>query len=327
LLGLSIKLAREKSLGTDDWTERVNFLEDLLAQHGGEARYRILFDELDEDYRNIIEQRQREQYTSLITSLFKAVQDIRTSFGQPGGRGPKILPVIFLRDDIYDIIMDSDKNKWGDFRVDLTWNAEKIKSVIAFRISRAIDPNRKASLPFAEAWGRLLGKQTIRMGNRGRRTLSTFDFISRATLLRPRDFVAYLQQCSESAIEEGSGISNGVIRRVDKAFSNYLRQELTDELFAVLPDISGVFDVLSQLRKPIFSVSEFEAAYTDQVRQGFIQEKNVNFVLQVLYLFSVIGNSIRPGNEVFRYKNREARLNFNERIAVHRGLFKALQIL
>jgi hypothetical protein len=63
------------------------------------------------------------------------------------------------------------------------------------------------------------------------------------------------------------------------------------------------------------------------VSRGFIKEQNVKFVLQVLYLFSVIGNTPRPGRYVFRYQNREARLNFNERIVVHRGLFKALQIL
>lgn len=326
LLGLSIKMSREKNSSIEDWTERVNFLEDLLLQHGGDSKYLVLFDELDEDYRDIIEKKQRDQYTSLITSLFKAVQDIRSSFGNRTNSGPKISPVIFLRDDIYDLIMDSDKNKWGDFRVDLTWNSDKIKSVIAFRISRAIDLNCKSILTFPDAWARLFGRNLIRMGSKGRKKVGTFDFIARATLLRPRDFVAYLQQCAQHAIEQNTTITPNVIRRVDTGFSNYLRQELTDELFAVIPDISAVFDVISQLRKPNFSVSEFERVYNDQVRQGFIQEPNVKFVLQVLFLFSVIGNSPHPGNEIFRYKNREARLNFNEGLEVHRGLFKALQI-
>jgi hypothetical protein len=76
-----------------------------------------------------------------------------------------------------------------------------------------------------------------------------------------------------------------------------------------------------------FSIPELERAYAQQVEQGFIQEKNVKFVLQVLFLFSVIGNTPYVGRYVFRYQNREARLNFNERVVVHRGLFKALQIL
>ena len=47
--------------------------------------------------------------------------------------------------------------------------------------------------------------------------------------------------------------------------------------------------------------------------------------IQVLFLFSVIGNTPSVGRYVFRYKNQEARLNFNERVVVHRGLFKGIR--
>ncbi len=97
--------------------------------------------------------------------------------------------------------------------------------------------------------------------------------------------------------------------------------------FAILPDIANIFDAISQLRKWNFSIPELEDAYLKQVDRGFIKEKNVKFVLQVLFMFDVIGNTPRSGRYVFHYQNREARLNFNERVVVHRGLFKALQII
>jgi hypothetical protein len=50
------------------------------------------------------------------------------------------------------------------------------------------------------------------------------------------------------AMEQERVITAGIIRKVDKAFSNYLKDELVDELFAILPDILVVFDVISQLR-------------------------------------------------------------------------------
>jgi hypothetical protein len=164
------------------------------------------------------------------------------------------------------------------------------------------------------------------MGN-DKRQMNTFDYIARSTLLRPRDFVSYLQSCAEYALGQSSAITPDVVKLVDKAFSNYLREEFTDELFAILPEISSIFDVISQLRKWNFTIQEIEASYLEQVRGGFIKEKNVKFVLQILFLFDVIGNTPRVGRYVFRYQNREARLNFNERVVVHRGLFKALQIL
>ena len=166
----------------------------------------------------------------------------------------------------------------------------------------------------------------IGIGKR-KKSIDTFEFISRSTLLRPRDFVAYLQGCAKHALDNDEPITPSVVRYVDKAFSNYLRQELQDELFAILPDIANIFDAISQLRKWNFSIPELEKAYAQQIEQGFIQEKNVKFVLQVLYLFSAIGNMPFTGRYVFRYQNREARLNFNERVVVHRGLFKSLQIL
>ena len=325
LFGLSIKVANAPPMETQprNWTDHVDFLEDLLMRHAGAETYFVLFDELDEDYRDLVESDQYHQYSALITSLFKAVQDVRITF--EGKR--RIFPVIFLRDDIYELVQDNDKNKWGDARVDLNWDSEKIKRLVAFRISRAIDPACAESFPFELAWSKVFGRRPIGVGKGKKTVISTFEFISRSTLLRPRDFVTYLQNCAQYAIENRVNITPNVVKLVDKGFSNYLRQELTDELFAVLPDIAAIFDAISQLRKWNFSMRELQDAYRQQVENGFIKEKNVKFVLQVLYLFSVIGNTPRVGRYVFRYQNREARLNFNERVVVHRGLFKSLQIL
>jgi hypothetical protein len=326
LFGLSVKVSRHLPNSTpESWIENVDFLEDFVTQHAGNATYYVLFDELDEDYRDIVEKEQYQQYTALITSLFKAVQDIRTTCSQFGNL--HIYPVIFLRDDIYELVQDSDKNKWGDFKVDLNWDSQKIKKVIAFRISRAIDSKCTNILSHNQAWNKVFGSRLIGVGSGGRNRISTFYFIARSTLLRPRDFVVYLQNCAQSAIEDTKKIGPDVVKRVDKAFSNYLKDEFIDELFAILPDISNIFDAISQLRKWNFSIKELECAYAEKVSRGFIRGQNVTFVLQILYLFSVIGNCPRPGRYVFRYQNREARLNYNERIVVHRGLFKALQIL
>lgn len=325
LLGLSIKNAKNKPTESTNWIERVNILEDFLLERREQARYYILFDELDEDYREIVRDSQTPAYIELITSLFKAVQDIRSTFAN--NSASSILPVIFLRDDIYDLIQDSDKNKWRDFRVDLNWDMQKIKQVIAFRVSRALDPDCQQILSFEKAWERLVGKERVGMGHEKKRKIHSFEFIARSTLLRPRDFVSFLQTCAEHANSLNQPITAKIIKAVDKAFSNYLREEFTDELFAILPEISGILDVISQVRKWNFTIREFEKSYSEQVEAGLLKEKSTKFVLQVLFLFDVIGNCPRQGRFVFRYQNREARLNFNEPVVVHRGLFKSLQIL
>lgn len=115
---------------------------------------------------------------------------------------------------------------------------------------------------------------------------------------------------------------------MDKGFSNYLKDEIVDEIHAQLPEILIIFSIISQIRKWAFTIKEFKDTYMEYYRKGTISNGNVDYVLQTLFDFSIIGN--RPKNRsisFFRYINPEARFNFNENIVVHRGLFKALQIL
>lgn len=311
---------RRKSL-----IDRVEKLEDVILANLDGAKYLIVFDELDEDYRNITDKKQYEQYTSLITGLFKAVQDVRSVFAKNIFH---LYPIVFLRDDIYELIQDSDKTKWNDLRIGLDWDSDRIKDLLAFRISRAIDPHGPI-LPFDAAWHTLFFRSNVRIGTSGRKAVHSFDYIARSTQLRPRDFIQYLKACCEEQLmhqQSTQPIGPKVIKKVDNAFSNYLKSELTDEIHGVLPDISSIFDVISQLRKWSFSIKEFIDAYNRQLKRASLKERDPTFILQVLFLFSVIGNHPKPDRQIFRYRNGEARFNFDERVVVHRGLFKALQI-
>ena len=304
---------------------RVDALEDVILKSLDNSKYLIVFDELDEDYRNIMDARQNEQYSSLITGLFKAVQDVRAVFSKNNFH---LYPIVFLRDDIYELIQDSDKTKWNDLKVALDWDVDRIKALIAFRISRAIDAT---SIPFTfeEAWHCLFFRTQVRLGTNGKNSIHSFDYIARSTQLRPRDFIQYLKACCEEQLmREGNIglIGSRVIKKVDNSFSNYLKSELIDEIHGILPDISIIFDILSQLRKWSFSIKEFIDAYNRQLKRSNLKERDPTFILQVLFLFSVIGNHPKPDRHIFRYKNREARFNFDEQVIVHRGLFKALQI-
>lgn len=307
------------------WIERVNILEDIIMNYLDESSYYIIFDELDEDYRDVTNIGEFEYYSNLITSLFKAVQDIKSTFRSTNF---KIYPVVFLRDDIYSLIKDSDKNKWSDFKVDLNWNEFKIKQMLAHRISRAHNSNGEI-LSFNKAWDLLFFHKDVQKGNQGKKFVNSFEFIAGSTHLRPRDFIRYIQVCAEDTLNQGyNQIHPKTIKFVDKAFSNYLKDEIVDEIHALLPDINNILQIISQIRKQTFSIQEFKDIYTKYLEAGTIKEKNIEYVLQTLYDFSVLGNQPKQkNNQIFRYLNREARINFREQLVVHRGLFKSLQIL
>ena len=323
--GTTIKVDKISTFNDLSWIEKTNILEDIIEQYIDEAKYYIVFDELDEDYRVFESAEEQKNYISLITSLFKAVQDVKSIFKD---QRSIICPVVFLRDDIYLLIQDTDKNKWGDFKVSLEWDEEKIKKMLAYRISKAINADGEI-LSFNQAWGKVFTNEMIILGGNSHNKANIFEYITYSTQLRPRDYIKYLQVCAEKTRMDGDSIITAkTVKAVDKGFSNYLRDEILDEIHAQLPDILTIFSIISQIRKWNFTIQEFKQTYLSYYKKGTVKEGNVDYVLQMLFNFSVIGN--RPKNRAisfFKFNNTEARFNFNENIVVHRGLFKALQIL
>jgi hypothetical protein len=310
-----------------NWIERVDVLERIVVKNIDRANYFILFDELDEDYRDMVNAQQNAAYTALLTGLFKAVQDVKAVLRR--NNIGNVFPVVFLRDDIYSTVQDPDKTKWNDYKIELEWDTGKIKNLLAYRLSRARDPNTNP-LSFGDAWEQIFSKSPIVTGGGTGNAIPIFDYISRSTFLRPRDYISFIRTCSELTLNKNgpSSISPEIVKAADMAFSNYLKSEVVDEIQAIIPDIANVFDVISQIRKQTFSRAEFSSTYGRLAQVKKFKEKDPDFVLQVLFLFSVLGNQPRQANQqVFRYKNKDANINYNEPLVVHRGLFKSLQIL
>jgi len=308
-----------------NWIDRTNALEQVIAKHIDESRYLILFDELDEDYRYMSEADRYQNFTDLMTGLFKAVQDIKSIFRSTAA---KITPIIFLRDDIYDVLQDPDKTKWDDAKIELDWNAPRLKELLAFRISRTVDPSSTGRMPFDEAWRLLFKGPGISYGYQQQKKQSVLEYILKSTHMRPRDVIRYLSECARVAIEQGGPLGESSIKRADAQFSGYLKREIEAEISGVVPHAPKLFDVLSTLRKENFTLGEFIDAYRSSVQPELFNRYDPAWVLKVLFFFSVIGNQPRQVNQtVFRYLRRGAQINFNESFVVHRGLLKALQIL
>ena len=329
ILGNGGNLKAERQISSPtlqiSWLDKVNILEDIISNYCDSSSYYIVFDELDEDYRDISNTEGAAQYKNLLTSLFKAVQDVKCTFSNTS---LNIMPVVFLRDDIYALLNDSDKNKWSDFKIELEWSEDKIKNMLAYRISQ--DCKHEAGmLKFEKAWEKIFERGYMSYGNEQNKKISTFDFIARSTQMRPRDFIKYIQACCEQAIEKNEKwISKETIKHVDRAFSNYLRSEIVDEVYPLIPEIDNVFQIISNIRKQNFTYEEFSSEYIKYLSYGTITQKNINFVLDTLFNFSVIGNEnkYQTGRHYFKYLHTNMTYNINEKIVLHRGLLKSLQI-
>jgi hypothetical protein len=302
-------LKREHEANITPWIDRCELLESLIAEHIDDSSYLIVFDELDEDYRDVSHIERLNEYMALLTSLFKAVQDVKAVYPQPRYN---IYPVIFLRDDIYDILRDSDKTKWNDFRLELNWTGDEINNLLAFRLSRAASPAGKI-LNLSEALRSAFHKAKIKE-------------IRALSLQRPRDLISFCQIAAKIALERQlPHIDGAVIQSATVPYSTYLRSDLEDEIEGSLPDIKMIIDILAAIRRPDFTVDDFEKAYEVAVKRGKVEHRDPVKVLEVLFNFSVIGNKISPGS-VFRFRNLGAKFNPEEEITVFAGLLPALNI-
>ena len=202
-----------------------------------------------------------------------------------------------------------------------------MKDLLSYRISRS--KGCDIILPFKEAWNSIFSQDHVKVGTKGKNHIDSFEAITRNTQLRPRDYVKFIQECAIATLKQKEyKINPTTIKKVERNFSNYLKSEIIDEIYPVLPDIQNIFQIIASLRKWNFSIQEFSDLYFRYLEKGTIKEKNFDHVLQTLFHFSIIGNvdKKRTDRFYFKYKNRDATLNLNERIVVHRGLFKSLQI-
>lgn len=312
----------DKSKSNISWVDAIEILEDTILSNIDDSKYYVLFDELDEDYKNFEDELERKNYFDLLTGLLKAVQDTRTLFNE---KELNINPVVFLRTDIYNLIKYSDKNKWSDSLIKIVWTTDKLKELISHRLNVIFGTN---SISFKQCWSNIFGEATIGYGDRQAKRMGTFDYILRSTQNRPRDFIKYFQTCSQLALSVGGLlITPKLVKDADNEFSEYMKNEIIDEIYAVLPDYEDIFAILSLIRKQTFNPKEFVERYNQTFDDEVIQERSAEEVLKILFDFSVIGNvpSIRH-QSIFKYEKDSARFNFKENIIIHRGLYKALQI-
>ena len=323
--GTGIDLEKYASGEKVDWTKNVEKLESIIKKYGSSAHYIVVFDELDEDFKDVVSRYDNDQYRQLITSLIKATSEV-TAFSV--GNGLRLSPMIFLRDDIFDLIRDNDKNKLVDVKLDLVWDKEKIKRMLAYRLSRSLNlPSDGTN--FDLVWKKIFAHSRTRYGHKQKQWMSTFDFIARSTHMRPRDFIRYIQVAAGHEIENGNDqIQGETLRRVDSSFSRYLRNELVDEIESTIPEISEVFDVISHINKQRIHLDEFRKVF-DELQPTKSSKLDADTCLKILFHFSVIGNSGRGKSELqyFKFEYPQRKLNFGLPIIVHRGLFKAFEII
>ncbi len=306
------------------------FLRTVLRCLNPEHKYFIAFDQLDLGF-----DQSNAEYSNRLIGLLLAARDINLAAKEAG---VNLFCVIFLRDDIYDVLHFEDKNKMTENFVSvIEWDTQRTNRTLRglmqrrFSILLAEEGENKIS------WDQVFSEKREMPGHQ-----SKYDHMRDRTYLRPRDMIKFANEALaqykvrvnagelEGENEDPNRIDNSDVHKARAEYSEYLVREIDDEVHKHLPDYKRYLDVLRALGKWQFDRKEFE----DALGQHY-GNCPLSFVdaLEKLYEFSFIG-FYRAGGRGFggseyfyRYRDPRTRFDANAtRYRIHPGLIEVLGV-
>ncbi|MGL5903745.1 MAG: P-loop ATPase, Sll1717 family [Cetobacterium sp.] len=328
---------RNQKMSNGSYLEYLSSLKDIvfeLFKQQSNQKYTLIYDELDSKFKN------DSDYKNSIISLIKAANDINEYFYESKSSKIEVKVMIFLREDIFNLLNDYDLNKIKeDCSLTLDWgsnievNSPLVKMVInkikmSYPVFKDLETNEIINLLFGSVTYKYV---TNRNKNKTfDKTISPFNYMLTRTFLRPRDIITYLNKIIElypnSKKFEGSYISE-----LEKKYSDYFWDEIRNELKGHLSDeeIDCVSSLLYKFSKQTFYFDELEKYYKE--RKGQFGELNLKKCIALLFNFSALGNINynNKRNKTFTkwaYREDNIEVNFEEQLTIHHGLRKRFNL-
>lgn len=284
-----------------------------------EHDYFICFDQLDLGF-SVTDPTYGERLIGLILAARELGQRAREA-------DRRMSVIVFLRDDIYDLLQFEDKNKITENHLSsISWSQSSgdftLKSLMERRFSVALEENARWEEVFDEE-RQMPSRQT------------KYAHICDRTFLRPRDIIKFCNVILTAHKERVGGerdlFRNDDLHAARNQYSEYLLSELDDEIHKHVPEYREYLEVLKTLGKTEFSQREFEETWTSR---AILREADAPATvgLRELFEFSVIGY-LKPGGRgggskyVWRYFDPRARFNDDaDTYRIHPGLKEALDL-
>ena len=197
----------------------------------------ILIDRLDENWVD------DDLRYKLIRALIETIRKFR--------KIETVKIVITLRTDLLDRVLDKTRDsgfqreKYNSLFLPLSWNKEQLNDLLDSRINELLKYKyTNSEVSFSDIFPNKIDK------------VSASDYILERTLLRPRDAIAFVNECfSES--QGKTQITNALIHAAEKHYSIARKESLEYEWFVEHMYLSKYIDILSQ-KSARFKVGELE---------------------------------------------------------------------
>ncbi|MGE8219181.1 MAG: P-loop ATPase, Sll1717 family [Stenotrophomonas acidaminiphila] len=296
--------------------------------------YFIAIDSLDEDWVS------SESKLRLIRAL---IEEVRTFRGEM--KNAKVL--IALRQDLIEKVFEKTRDggfqeeKYEIYYARVNWSREDLIELLARRVSEVF--RRKYT-------GRAVGIDDVFPRVKGGE--SPYDYMLDRTLSRPRDVIAFANECFRTAADRNR-VSWAAIFEAESAYSRKRKNALIDEWLNTLPSVKDALDVLQGMPETFSRSAIIEAKIESVATQLAVSERDddlirlckkalepkssvttaqiLSAVLQVLYHVGAIGVKYSPESPYYWSYRDDPSLSQGDAkrvvsIKVHKMLWKALDI-
>lgn len=293
-----------------------DYIKQLILSFKEEKKHVMIIDDLDD-----ILSPKGLQF-GIITAMINEVKELNRFFTL------NYIPfkiLILCRTDMFERLPDPNKNKIKqDNSFTFTWYREGINKSKDSDLITLINTRAKLVYPEIDDVFDTFFPKTY---DRKKTYSSLLDF----TRHTPRDFIQLINHIQAQCPDNCEKVTSSNIEKGIKEYSTeYFKQEISDEMAGYLPGpvIEGVFNALSSIRSRDFRYDEFQ----EKCRyNSMIKDFDLDEVMKVLYECSAIGHiySYDGGSTSrvsFKYRNRSSSFNPTDRIMLHKGLWKALNV-
>ena len=194
-------------------------------------KIRVLFDQLDEYWDG------SEQSQKIMTSLMSAILNIIEKFEE------RIIPTVFLRNDIWELLHFVRKDRYPQYESFLTWSDDNLLNLVCQRIrsSAGIEGNDR------EIWSYVFGQDNTPASR------TSPGYILNRTFKRPRDVLYFVRECVAETRNAGEGkVSPSSVMTVERSSnSRTLTENLINEVVVNYPFIRDLLEAFKGHRHVI----------------------------------------------------------------------------
>lgn len=195
--------------------------------------------------------------------------------------------IVFIRTDIYDHLLAETPDKGKDTVIRLDWEDPEVFREI---VRRRIETSTTIEGEFEAVWRAFFDSH---VGSQ-----ESFNYMIERTLMRPRDFLLFVQRAIDVALNRGhTTVAADDIRQAEASYSQDMLLMLTFEIQDTAPDLQ---DIVFEFQGATTRLSQKEVLAVLE-RRGLSAER-IEQALELLVWFGFLGVTASVDSETYAYQ-------------------------